>query len=109
MKIINFAPAFPDVSRQLTSLSTSLITCVIEISTKNSRCLTSSMHCLLTLMSTYPGPCPTNAKNIEALLVRNISQKCLASANQLARCYAMLPRLGGGGQDGINHIESGVD
>ena len=83
VKIINFAPAFPDVSRQLSSLATSLITCVIEISTKNSRCLTSTMHCLSALMSTYPGPCATNAKNIEALLVRNISQKCQASANQV--------------------------
>ena len=27
-------------------------------------------------------------------------------ALQLVKCYALLPRLGGGGKDGINHIES---
>ena len=80
--IINFAPSFPDVSRQLSSLATSLITCMIEIS-NNSRCLSSAMYCLSALMSTYPGPCATNAKNIEALLVRNMSQKCHASAKQV--------------------------
>ena len=85
-KIIDFAPSFPDVSRQLSSLATTLITCMIQISNKRNRCFTNVMHCLSALMSNYPGACggsSTNIKSIEALLVRNMSLEGQASAKQV--------------------------
>ena len=76
-KIIDCAPTFPEVSRQLSSLATTLITCMSDKSIQNPDCAVGVLHCMSALMSNYPGACgaaTSNIKTIEAMLVRNMTK-----------------------------------
>ena len=75
-KVLDCAPSFPEVSRQVSSMATTLITYLVEISNKNIRCQVGVFHCLSAIMSNYPGACgaaSSNIKCIESMLVKCMS------------------------------------
>ena len=74
-KIIENAPSLPDISRQLSSLATTIITCMIEVSYKSNHCQIGVQSLLFAIMSNYPGACgavTANIKGIEEVLVKNM-------------------------------------
>ena len=85
-KIIDYGPTFPEISRQISSLATTLITCMSDISIVNKDCVVGVLHCMSALMSNYPGACgaaPSNTKAIEVMLVRNMTTNDVILAKQV--------------------------
>lgn len=57
-------------------------------------------------MQTYPGSCGSTRGHVEKYLVANIDNpdgSSYLSSDILAKCFALMPRLGGGGSQGIQH------
>ena len=76
-KILDLAPSFPEISRQLSSLATTLVTCMIDFIDKSRICKIGILHCLCALMSNYPGACGSVSSNIKALeiaIVKNMTK-----------------------------------
>ena len=74
--IFECAPSFPDASRQLSSLASTLITCICDLSKKYQGCQTGLFHCITALMTNYPGACgaaSANLKSIENMLTRQMT------------------------------------
>ena len=75
-KIIDYGPSFPDASRQLSSLASTLIVCITDLSKKHQGSQAGLLHCISALMSNYPGACggvATNPKLIETMLIKYMS------------------------------------
>ena len=64
-----------------------------------------SPRCLLDLATAYPGSCGQGISAIEKLLTAWLKGDPALSAGDAARLYCVLPRLGGGGRDGVHHRE----
>ena len=74
--ILEAAPSFPDASRQLSTLASTLITSICDLSKKHHGCQAGLFHCITALMTNYPGACggvATNSKSIESMLVKHMS------------------------------------
>ena len=85
-KIIEYAPSFPDTSRQLSALASTLITSMADLSNKFTGSQVSLFHCISTLMSNYPGACgaiATNVKLIESMLIKYMATSDVLLMNQV--------------------------
>ena len=63
-------------------------------------------RCLFDLATAYPGSCGQGISAIEKLLTSWMNgDNTNISAIDAARLYSVIPRLGGGGRDGVHHRE----
>ena len=87
-KILDVATTFPDVSRQVSSLSSTLVNCIVELSNRNKDEDFGAFYCLSILMTNYPGACGGNSSNlklIEESLVNKMSTNEIKVASQVFR------------------------
>merc|ERR1711963_1172926 len=102
------APNFPEVSRHLSTLVSSVIESLIKYADTDLHHL--GRHCLDTIevfLQTFPGSCGPTHPLLEKFILSNIlgSGPSTLTTN-FARCLSLMPRLGGGGKEGINHKSS---
>ena len=99
------APGFPEVSRYMTSTASTLVTSLIAIcERRSSPSLTNlAMEEVIVLCENYPGSCGSGKGQMEKFLVSCITDQSPMSKTILAKCLSLLPRLGGGGKEGIHH------
>jgi len=92
----------------LSSVSVKVVQSLILIGNRHPGCLYDVLACLSTLLATYPGACGSVASQVDKFLCNRVSldQARAVPVQQLAKCFAILPRLGGGGKDGVHHKES---
>ena len=106
VNIVEYAPAFPDVSKHLSSLASGAVSSLILAANTFPSCVGSVLSCLAALMTTYSGSCGSSVVQIEKFVVNRIAVERQVPTEALARVYALLPRLGGGGKDGALHKEA---
>jgi len=106
-KVISLAPSFPDVSKQLSSMAASTVQSLIVLANKLPSSIGSVLDCLATLLITYSGSCGgAAATQVEKFVCNRIRVDSGAPSEGLAKVFAILPRLGGGGKDGVQHKDS---
>jgi len=108
-RLIILAPNFPDVSKQVTQVCPKIVQSLVLMGNHFSGALQEILSCLATLLLKYPGSCGgATATQAEKFILNRISVEQAAHVPEelLAKCFAVLPRLGGGGKDGVNHKES---
>ncbi len=102
--ILRRSSAFPDSSRHFSAIAPGLVE---SLQANVDRSPTACCRCLVTLLGTYPGSCGQAASGLERFLSSQILpvDESRLTRSQLAQIYAVFPRLGGGGRDGIHHRE----
>ena len=101
--LVKRAPKFPDVSRYLTTVVALTNDALINISQKHGHLLNDCVSTISVLFKTYPGSCSSSISNVEKLLILNVKPDSKLNSEILAKCLSLIPRLGGGGKEGINH------
>ena len=101
--LVKRAPNFPDVSRNLTTVVASINEALINVSQKHGHLLDDCVETICILFKTYPGSCGSSISSVEKLLISNVKPDSKLSSQALAKCLSLIPRLGGGGKEGINH------
>ena len=97
------APEFPEISKQVTTLVSPTIESMLQMIEKYPLLINDVVQTIRTFFKQYPGSCGPVISKVEKMLVKNISLDSKLQKGQLAKCLAMMPRLGGGGKDGIHH------
>ena len=93
-RLVALSPNFPDVSKVLSSVSVKVVQSLILIGNRHPGCLHDVLACLSTLLATYPGACGSVASQVDKFLCNRISldQARAVPVQQLAKCFAILPR-----------------
>ena len=65
--------------------------------------LNDSVNTICVLFKTYPGTCIKSVTRVEKLLLSNLKPGSKLDSRVLAKCYCLIPRLGGGGKEGMDH------
>ena len=104
-KLVKKAAMFPDVSRYFASIAPSVLTSLTALAEKTSfaKVCNQALETVITLFQSFPGSCGAGQKQVEKLLIANVIPKSKVECMTLARCLPLMPRLGGGGKEGIHH------
>ncbi|XP_062523564.1 proline-, glutamic acid- and leucine-rich protein 1-like [Corticium candelabrum] len=102
--IVQFVPQHPDVARELAgqhlqSLVTTLLSAPIQH-------FVSAVACICSCLRSMPGPMGPFKHRIEKWLLEKGCNNDEQIWQTAAECLALLPRVGGGGQDGVKHAEA---
>ena len=103
--LVKRAPKFPDISKQLTTLVSPMIEALLDISrSKYPGLVTDCVSTVVVFFQKYPGSCGSSIGHVKSLLLTNITSESTAlNTKILAKCMSLMPRLGGGGKEGIHH------
>ena len=101
--LVKKAPQYPDISRHLTTVVSPMIDALVAVTQKFGHLLNECLSTICTIFKTYPGSCGSSVSNVENLLLSNIKPDSKLSSDILAKCLSLIPRLGGGGKEGMTH------
>ena len=94
------APAFPEVARHCTTFVASLIEVLLKA---EGGCSEDCLNTIQVVLKTFPGSCGVACPLIEKFILSNLKPNSTVSFKTLARIYSLMPRIGGGGKEGIHH------
>ena len=101
--LVRRAPIFPDVARHLSTLVSPMIDVLVKYAESDLNNLSKDgLDTIQILLQTFPGSCGTTHGLIEKFIFCHLGG-CSVMDSSLAKCLALMPRLGGGGKEGINH------
>jgi len=87
--------------RQVASAVPSLLSTLMQSIREGSTCRPPALGLLISIMSHYPGSCGQAASKIETTLVSTLGQG--VGMKLLGKVFSLLPQLGGGGKEGVEH------
>jgi len=87
--------------RQVASAVPSLLSTLMHSIREGSTCRPPALGLLISIMSHYPGSCGQAASKIETTLVSTLGQG--VGMKLLGKVFSLLPQLGGGGKEGVEH------
>jgi hypothetical protein len=94
---------FSELSRHLTTLAPNLVFSMVSCADVSAQV----PKCILRLLAAYPGSCGQAGGAVEKMLIGNLVDKSEArfASGVVCEIYSVMPRLGGGGRDGVHHKE----
>ena len=96
-------PLYSDVSRHLTTLVSPMIEALLKVQEQYPTIANDCVHTISVFFKHYPGSCGSTKGQVEKYLLSNIGSNTFLTNNTLAKCLSLIPRLGGGGKEGIYH------
>ena len=98
------APAFPVVSRHCTTIVSALIEVLVKYADNGGGASEDCLETIQVLFKIFPGSCGASCPLIEKFILSNLKPRdSTVSMKTLARAYALMPRIGGGGKEGMHH------
>jgi hypothetical protein len=101
--LIRRAPNFPDVSRYVTTIVSPIIETLLSIANTHVSLANDVIRTVCVMFKLYPGSCGPSQGHVDKFLLANIVSESSLDKQILAKCLALMPRLGGGGKEGIHH------
>lgn len=97
------APAFPEVGRHCTTFVSALIELLVKYAESNHQASENCLDTIQVLFQVFPGSCGASCPLIDKFILSNLKPQSTVSMKSLARAYALMPSIGGGGKEGMYH------
>ncbi|XP_041351813.1 proline-, glutamic acid- and leucine-rich protein 1-like isoform X2 [Gigantopelta aegis] len=100
--ILETSSCFPELSRDISNSTVPQIFPLLLEANMNWR--EAALSCIGVCIKNFPGPCGTFKNKLESLIWQELSEN--STTQSVISCFALLPRCGGGGSQGVKFTES---